>query len=544
MNQNQLAFFLSEENISKNKHYIFIIFTIMISLISFTGLNGSLQNMDECLYATIARDTFNSHSLIPLKNGSPYLHKSPFLFWFISFSYKIFGINDFAAKFPSAFSNLITGICITLISYKIFNSYLSGILAAFIYNTSLQVYASTHQVAIDSLMVMTVLVSLLFVIKGFNENKNWFLLAALFNGLTFLTKSVMGLIIPTTLILFLISQKRWDVILYVLFYILITFSISSPYFIYIHYKYPQIFSESFLSANIISRFYPHNGFHLKNIYNIIIAAIEYMVLILAFTLPFTPGLIYTFLKRLRINTDEPLIWGKKSKILSIYFLIVFIGFSISSANGVWPHYTLPMLPAVFIILSYTLLNVKKRNILLLFSIVSFITILVFIILVSKNIRKYPTYIDVIIGLVIIYMIFAILNLFLYVKKIDTKKSIITGILIFFISFIIMTSITVPLDFNADIKKFSKLKIDKSKPLIIINTNEVNEGHYKRRPVYWYMKMRSQEYNTFDSFLKHSKKLKHGTYILYYKGYTNKLEKMYSSFEIIEKGKIWNIAILK
>jgi hypothetical protein len=100
-------------------------------------------------------------------------------------------------------------------------------------------------------------------------------------------------------------------------------------------------------------------------------------------------------------------------------------------------------------------------------------------------------------------------------------------------------VTVPLDFNHDIKKFSKV-YEMPAPIVVIGTKKVNEGSI----TIWYMRKRSGRYRTLDDFLMEANTIERGTYLIYYKDYTEALMGLYDSFTELQKGKIWNIGIVR
>jgi 4-amino-4-deoxy-L-arabinose transferase-like glycosyltransferase len=533
-----------EEIIMRNRSVFFALLVILICVISFTGLTGSLQNLDECLYANIARETLEKGSVIPLKEGQYYLHKSPMMFWSTILSFRVFGVNDFGAKFPSAFANAVSSIFIFFISLKLFKSRVAGILSTFIYLTSIQVYGSSHQLATDSLMVMSLLATLFFGIKGVDDNKYWLLLAAFFNGMTFLIKSIMGLILPATLLLLILIERRWDIIPFFLLYLLMSIAMSAPYFFIVYRKAPELFVQTFLRANILGRFYRRGGVQLKTIVSILLAGLQYILFLLLFLLPFSPGLFYLFFRKTEARPVGDMLWGKTSRILSIYFLIVLIGFSISSANGVWTHYTLPMIPAVSLFLGYTLSEIQNRKIFLLLGVISLLVgagVLGIYLMIH---RKYPTYLDMIIGLTAACALFSMCNILLYYSKTELRIGILAAVGTYFIAFTIFTAVTVPLDFNADIKSFGKLVYDKPSPVVVINTKEVNEGRNKRRAVYWYLKMNASEHRTLEDFLAQQDSVKKGSYLIYYKAYNAQLRSHFPSLAVLKAGRIWNLGVIE
>lgn len=532
-----------EKKIESHSLLFFSVMCVLIATISLTGLNGSLQNLDECLYANIARETMENRSIIPIKEEQYYVHKSPLMFWTAVLSFRVFGVNDFAAKFPSAVANVITALMLLFISRKLFRSFVAGAVTVFIYLTSIQVYGSSHQLATDSLMVMTLIAGLYFILKGIDERRLWILVAAGFNAMAFLTKSVMGLIIPATLFLYIIVQRRWDLFLFLIFHVLISLAVALPYFILVYTKAPELFMQTFVHANLLGRIRRTDGTILKHAVVILFAGAQYVVLVLVFLLPFSAGMIPLFFHRWKEGKNTRLLWGEQSKLFSLYFLVVLAGFAVSSANGVWPHYTLPMMPAASLFAGASLSRVRNKKLFLGFTATGMLVVIFLMVLFFKEKARYPTYKDFIIGLSAVCAIFAAAGLLLYRKNARPVFGAVFQSGLYFFLFTILTAVSVPLDFNADIKSFAEVVYEKQSPMVIINTKEVNEGSKKTRPVYWYMRMEAKEYRTLERFLKDADTVQAGTYLLYYKNYESSLKNLYPSFEVLQRGKIWSIGLV-
>lgn len=87
----------------ENYKPFFILFSLLVISISLAGLNGSLQNIDEVLYARVSRESLEHRSwLIQYKDGKEWFHKAPMIFWAVMSSFKLFGISDFTTEFFSA----------------------------------------------------------------------------------------------------------------------------------------------------------------------------------------------------------------------------------------------------------------------------------------------------------------------------------------------------------------------------------------------------------------------------------------------------------
>ncbi len=533
---------LTKENYKKKLPF-FILFSVLVISISLAGLNGSLQNVDEVLYARVSRESLEHQSwLIQYKDGQEWFHKAPMIFWAVMSSFKLFGISDFTARLPAAFAGIVSAFMILFISRKIFNSTKTGVIAAFIYLTSLQVNASTHQVATDSLLVMFLLISLFFLLKGVSDKASWLLPASFFNGMVFLTKLPLGFVVPATLFIYILFEKKWRLFPYLVTLLIISLGISLPYFIYIYKKIPQLFVESFIYVNLIQRF--HSGGDVgigKLLFRLPYGIAYYAVVLLFLVMPFTPAIFFVFYRKGETGSIKDVIWNDLSKILSIYFLVVLFGYSL--LEGHWLHWSMPMIPVVVIFLGNVLDRIKNRKLSLAFSILAFIVLAIFIFLYLKEGSKYPAFRDVAIGLITVYAIYIIINLVIYFRRIVSDAGIFLLVTIFFIIFTVHTAVTVPLDFNKDIKSFSDVLYDEPSPLIVIATDKVNEGS-KTTATIWYLKMPSIQYNSFDVFKRDIKQIEKGTYLIYYREYTEKLYKLFSSFKELKTGRVWNLGVVE
>ncbi len=135
-----------------------------------------------------------------------------------------------------------------------------------------------------------------------------------------------------------------------------------------------------------------------------------------------------------------------------------------------------------------------------------------------------------------------MNVIFYVKRIDAKIGVFSVVSLFFIIFTIHTAITVPLDFNRDIKNFADVYKEPAS-IVVISSRKVDEGK-KTKVTIWYMRKRSKQYKTLEHFLEVSEEIEKGTYLIFYNGYAEELKEKYDSFNILKTGKIWNIGVVE
>jgi 4-amino-4-deoxy-L-arabinose transferase-like glycosyltransferase len=97
---------------------------------------GAPVASDEALYAMVSRNLARSQDWFTLEyNGQPFLFKPPLHFWLGALSLKIWGISEWALRFPSATMGLFTIILVYVLGRRLF-AHRVGLLAALITSTT------------------------------------------------------------------------------------------------------------------------------------------------------------------------------------------------------------------------------------------------------------------------------------------------------------------------------------------------------------------------------------------------------------------------
>src|SRR3989440_3702244 len=82
-----------------------------------------LVGPDEPRYAEVAREMLARHDFItPTLGGLPWFEKPPLLYWIMAASYRVFGVNEYAARLGPAFCGLITAAFILWITRSVAKS--------------------------------------------------------------------------------------------------------------------------------------------------------------------------------------------------------------------------------------------------------------------------------------------------------------------------------------------------------------------------------------------------------------------------------------
>ncbi|MBN2662994.1 MAG: glycosyltransferase family 39 protein [Bacteroidales bacterium] len=117
---------------------LFIVFLVLAitSFQSFYQLGTEhIKIWDEARGANNAIEMMQNHDYLVVKfDGQPdrWNTKSPFFIWFKVISFKIFGITEFAVRFPSALFAMLTSLVLLIFSKKIFNEIYTGAIAVLV----------------------------------------------------------------------------------------------------------------------------------------------------------------------------------------------------------------------------------------------------------------------------------------------------------------------------------------------------------------------------------------------------------------------------
>lgn len=176
----------------------------------FLDLGGlGLVGPDEPRYAQVAREMAASGDFVtPRYFGEPWLEKPVLYYWLASAAYRLFGVNEFAARLPSALAAVLGVFCVYLVGRRRegpMEGVFSGlVLAASILYFSLARAASTDMVFSAAMAVAwTALFFLLFGDKGLWRNspasgaqRGLLPTFYAFLGLATLAKGPAGLVLP------------------------------------------------------------------------------------------------------------------------------------------------------------------------------------------------------------------------------------------------------------------------------------------------------------------------------------------------------------
>ncbi|MCF8368835.1 MAG: glycosyltransferase family 39 protein [Bacteroidales bacterium] len=197
--------------------YFFIVAAGVLFFIPFLG-GVHLFDWDEANFAEIAREMIATGNYLQVQiNYLPFFEKPPLFFWLQVISMKLFGINEFAARFPNAITGILTLIILYRIGSKLFDKRF-GIIWVLAYFGSILPHFYFKSGIIDPVFNLFIFLGIYLLIKfkwkkevlEIAQNPGWkyLLTGGLLIGLAILTKGpVAWLIVLLMILVYWISVK-------------------------------------------------------------------------------------------------------------------------------------------------------------------------------------------------------------------------------------------------------------------------------------------------------------------------------------------------
>ena len=215
----------------------------------------SLKEPDEGRYAEIPREMIESGDwLVPHLDYVRYFEKPPLLYWTVALSYKVFGINEWAFRFPNALFALMTVLSLYIFARKWFPEQVA-FLSSVILMSAFGFFSMARIETTDMLFTFWLFLSLLSFYAHYRQQHRGMLsLFYISLALATLTKGPVAILLMVLAVLpFLLIERRlsflkelhlpWGVPLFLL--------VAAPWFIAISLKEKQFFSFFFIDQHLL-----------------------------------------------------------------------------------------------------------------------------------------------------------------------------------------------------------------------------------------------------------------------------------------------------
>lgn len=340
----------------------------------------------------------NGNYFVPHLNEEIILTKPPLFHWIIIGCYKIFGMGEFASRFPSAMSGILTVILVYLLGKMMWNEK-TGFYAGLILLTSPTFFWSMRCARIDAFLLFLITASIYCFWRGYSDSKSskvWFVLWWAFMGLAFLAKGPIGFVTPFgSAMIFMFyrrdkaSLRRINWMLGIIVFLLIVV----PWYAAIPFITPAGKAKFFFVGQNKAWFGGDGEWIKIFVYvgHLILGFFPWSIVL--------PSVVALTWNGFRKKTDD------KNSFLWIWFLLVFLIFSFLGKKV--SRYILPMYPACALLIARAI--AVKPNLTRLFSAV--FGLFWFAVLISVNLfGLYSRFIDPeLVAIINVYMNKAVIS---------------------------------------------------------------------------------------------------------------------------------------
>ena len=336
----------------------FLLLLVIAACMFFVALGRlPLIEPDEGRNAEVAREMLAKGDWItPHFNNFSYLDKPPVFFWAVAASFKVAGLSEASARFPSALAALLTVLLVWFLARRMFGDS-TGLYAGIVLATSPLVVVFAREVIFD--MTLTLFVTAAMVCYWLREagSEQRKLLDILFFGalgLATLTKGPVGFLLPMLSIgayqalrgkFARLKELNWGLGL-------LTFlAVTLPWFIPVSMRHPDFPGYAFWQESL-ERFATGHSHRAGPLY-------YYLIIYLAGFLPWSFFLLYAAYHR--INRWRELRQDRHAPALFLlsWVGVIFIFFTISESK--LPGYFLPAMVPLSILMAKVWTGAKPER---------------------------------------------------------------------------------------------------------------------------------------------------------------------------------------
>ena len=333
-------------NQSKSETAWFLAALAILILLSFFAALGSvpLFDVDEGAFSEATREMIVSKNyLTTYLNGAPRFDKPILIYWLQVAAVKLFGLNEFSFRLPSALAGTAWATSIFLFVRKESGNR-QAFFAAALMVLSLQVIVISKAAIADGVLNYLLAITMFALLHHYKTGSKQALhFAFASSGLGMLTKGPIAIIIPFVVtFLFSLQEgrlKKWLRMILNPTGIILFLIISLPWYLLEYRDQGMSFVNEFFFKHNISRFNTSFEGHSGSLF-------YYLPVILIGIMPFT-GLFFTVLFKLKTLLSD-----KTNRFLLIWFSFVFLFFSFSGTK--LPHYMIYGYTPLFILIARAL----------------------------------------------------------------------------------------------------------------------------------------------------------------------------------------------
>ena len=327
----------------KDLFFIGIILLVCLQLFCYRIGQRPLWEYDEAMHAQVAKEMLERGDwCTPVFNGENFYDKPVLHFWLVIGSYLALGVNELAARLPSALLGILGALLVYLWARTLYGS-IAALLSALVLATSAEYVVLSQNIIHDLALSLFISIALFLFHRASRENgftKATFVCFYAALGCAVLTKGPIGLLLPGLIIfLYLLKTKQWHLILNrnIVAGAAVFLIIALPWYVIMALRHDD-YLQAFLIKGNIARFFSRKSGHREPFY-------FYIQMLAAGFFPwsiFIPSALYLHFRNFRQRKDND------SFFLLLAVVAPLLFFSLSRSK--LPTYILPVFPALAILI--------------------------------------------------------------------------------------------------------------------------------------------------------------------------------------------------
>jgi 4-amino-4-deoxy-L-arabinose transferase-like glycosyltransferase len=340
----------------------------------FSKLGGNgLANWDDCYYAHKAKEILRTGDWLTMHyNGTPAFDNPPFYLWLLVVAYKIFGVTEYAAKFPSALMGVAAVALTFALARRLFNAWI-GFLSGVVLATTTVFNKYARHAMMDVALTFFVTLALFSLMLALQKDKRYFLLWGFCISICILIKSVLGIFPLLISVLFLAVTRRFNVFLTWQFWSgsLIIAALGGAWYVHQYLNHGQDFIDVHFRWLILQRGFsiaPQPWFE----------HFSYFKDLLTYYWPWLPLCVIGLIKLLKQSRQQ----NESALLLLIWISAFLVILSLMQSRKVW--YIMPIFPAMAMVSALAMAPLFSEKGKLIFSKVIFALWLVALLLINAT----------------------------------------------------------------------------------------------------------------------------------------------------------------
>jgi 4-amino-4-deoxy-L-arabinose transferase-like glycosyltransferase len=345
-------------------HYLLLLTTS--ACLFLLNLGGpSLWDLDEGRNGTAAMEMYETGDwIVPKFNGKLRSHKPVLLYWLQATAFGVCGVNEFAARLPSALAAMLTVLLTYELGRRLFNP-ATGLLGALVLASSTLFCASAHFANPDALLLTFTTATLLLIWMGVSAKRRWPLaLTGVSIGLAVLAKGPVGVVLPMAVMTaFLLCSERWRLLFDPVWWLtgFLTAVVALPWYILVTIDTRLEFLTDFFGTHnwerMVTPMEAHSGPPWYYAVVIMIGLVPWSAFLggavwygawsairkpwSAFRAPWS-----------RARDDEPELAIEAYRFVACWIVVYLVAFTVAATK--LPNYILPVLPPLAVLIARVL----------------------------------------------------------------------------------------------------------------------------------------------------------------------------------------------